>query len=79
MTVATEHPTADNPALVLDILEAAHLLRCGRSTIYKLLDGGHLTGIKIGRRRLVTYASVSAFVGRQSAGVAHALGGSDVA
>lgn len=54
--------------LLMDILEAAAVLRCGRSTVYQLLDAGEIQGVKIGRRRLVTYASIVAFVERQTGG-----------
>lgn len=68
MTIATQHHGTDNPAaLVLDIPETAAELRCGRSTVYCLLNDGELTGIKIGRRRLVIYESVVEFVQRQAA------------
>ena len=53
-------------ALVLDIPETALLLRCGRSTVYELLSDGELTGLKIGRRRLVTHESVVTFVARRT-------------
>lgn len=77
LTIASEYQGTDNPAmpvldnpaaLVMDIPETAHWLRCGRSTVYSLLKDGELTGIKIGRRRLVTYESAVAFVRRQAAG-----------
>lgn len=48
--------------LVLDILEAAALLRVGRSTVYELMNSGELESVKIGRRRLLTYASCAAYV-----------------
>lgn len=64
MTVAETPP--DAPALVHDILETAHWLRCGRSTVYELLNAGELRSIKIGRRRLVTHASIVEYVERLS-------------
>lgn len=67
MTVATTTPEASTPALVLDISEACQALHCGRTTIYELLNAGEITGIRIGRRRLVTFESVSAFVARKAA------------
>lgn len=65
MTVATEPIPTDDGTLVLDIPETGALLRCGRSTVYQLLETGELTGLKIGRRRLVTRDSIVAFVNRQ--------------
>jgi excisionase family DNA binding protein len=38
-------------ALLLDAEEAGRLLGVGRSTIYKLLQGGQLRGVRIGRAR----------------------------
>lgn len=55
------------PVLVLDIMEATQVLHCGRTTVYELLKTGELTGLKIGKRRLITYASVAAYVNRQAA------------
>lgn len=67
MTV-TDSTTSDATApLVHDIPEAAHWLRCGRSTVYRLIEAGEIKGIKIGRRRLVTHESLVAFVARQVA------------
>lgn len=62
MTVAEAPP--ETPALVHEILEAAHILRCGRSTIYELMNAGELQSIKIGRRRLVTHSSIVDYVDR---------------
>lgn len=66
MTVATPAPDTSTPTLVLDIPESAALLRCGRTTLYELIAGGEITGIKIGRRRLITYESLAAYVARQA-------------
>lgn len=57
-------PTLSAPALVYDILEAAHVLRCGRSTIYELLKDGEIRSIHIGRRRLITHTSLVEYVNR---------------
>ncbi|QIX27512.1 helix-turn-helix domain-containing protein [Nocardioides sp. JQ2195] len=69
MTVSDHPSTSTTPAppLVHDIPEAADWLRCGRSTVYKLLETDEIKGIKIGRRRLVTHDSLVAFVARQVA------------
>ena len=67
MTVPNIPPSSYQPTLVLDILEAADVLHRGRTTVYELLKTGELTGLKIGKRRLVTYASVAAYVNRQAA------------
>ena len=62
--VANLTPDVAVPTLTLDVDEAAHVLRSGRSTVYKLITSGELVSIKIGRRRLVTYASCKALVDR---------------
>lgn len=68
MTVMEQqgYDTTPTPPLVHDIPETAALLRCGRSTVYELLGSGKLTGLKIGRRRLVTHESIVSFVKRQA-------------
>lgn len=50
------------PPLVLDVTEAAAVLRLGRSTVYRMLESGELASVKAGRRRLITYASCVAYV-----------------
>jgi len=42
--------------------EAAELLRVGRSTVYDLMRSRRLVSIKIGRRRLVPAAAVTAYI-----------------
>ncbi|MFT4010886.1 MAG: helix-turn-helix domain-containing protein [Nocardioidaceae bacterium] len=69
-TVSTAPPQFSIPPLVVDIPEAQTALRCGRTKVYELLDNGELTGVKIGRKRLVTWSSIEAFVARQSGEVA---------
>ena len=63
ITAPEPNPT-DVPPLTLDVNEAARLLRSGRSTVYELIKSGDLASLKIGRRRLVTYASCEALVER---------------
>lgn len=46
--------------LLVTVPEAARLLGVGRTTIYGLLGTGRLVGTSIGRRRLVTMASIEA-------------------
>lgn len=52
-------PSSSRPLLVT-IPEAARLLGVGRTTVYVLLGTGRLIGTSIGRRRLVTMASIEA-------------------
>ncbi len=42
--------------------EVATLLGLGRTTIYKLIDEGHLTRIKIGARTLIPARDVEALI-----------------
>lgn len=66
MTVATDGAVVTPAPLVLDILETADTLRCGRTTVYALIKEGELESVKIGRRQLITYASVADFVARRA-------------
>lgn len=66
MSLATPALSAPTPTLVLDISETTAALKCGRTTVYELIANGEITGIKIGRRRLVTYESVAEYVARQA-------------
>lgn len=54
--------------LLCPIPEAAHLLGVGRSSIYALLDAGALASVNIGRRRLVTRASIDALIASRLVG-----------
>ena len=67
MSVTSPTPQATPPRLVLDVNETAQVLGSGRSTVYELIKSGDLASIKIGRRRLVTYASCEALVTRLAA------------
>jgi excisionase family DNA binding protein len=53
-----------DPADLLDVLQVAQLLRCGRTTVFRLIRDGELPSIKPGRSRLVTRADVDAYVER---------------
>jgi excisionase family DNA binding protein len=55
----------DTPTLVIDLNEAAHMLRCGKSTVLRLIAAQHLDTLKIGRRRVVTAESLHRFVADQ--------------
>ena len=48
--------------LLMSPEEAAELLRVGRSTVYDLMRSRRLVSIKIGRRRLVPAAAVTAYI-----------------
>jgi len=44
--------------LLVSITEAAQTLSLGRTSVYKLMDEGRLESRKMGRRRLITTASI---------------------
>ena len=48
--------------LAVTITEAVRLLGIGRSTIYGLMGRGDLAGRKVGRRTLITTASILTFM-----------------
>lgn len=52
------------PRLLLDYREAGAALNVGRTTVYKLVENGELVAVKIGKRSLITAASVEAYVSR---------------
>jgi len=52
------------PKPFLSVEEAAMLLGIGRTVTYRLVLGGELRSVKIGRRRLVVRASVEEYVAR---------------
>jgi excisionase family DNA binding protein len=48
--------------IYISIREAGSALGVSRSTIYRLMDGGHLQAVKIGRRRLIRRDTIAALV-----------------
>jgi excisionase family DNA binding protein len=52
------------PPVTVSVEEAAMLLGIGRTVTYRLVLGGELRSVKIGRRRLVVRASVQEYVAR---------------
>lgn len=53
--------------VTVSVEQAAQLLGVGRTVAYGLVMDGHLRSVKIGRRRLVVYASVHEYVVRLEA------------
>ncbi len=49
-------------SLLCTIREAAKLLGVGRTSVYELMNSGHLQSVKIGARRLIPRSSIEAFV-----------------
>jgi len=54
-TVTSEKP------LLRSVAEAGRLLSIGRSRIYELMNEGELDSRELGKRRLITTASIEAF------------------
>jgi excisionase family DNA binding protein len=52
--------------LLVSITEAAKTLNLGRTSVYKLMDKGKLSSRKMGRRRLITTASIRRLVGLEA-------------
>lgn len=48
--------------IYISIREAGSALGVSRSTIYRLMDGGHLQAVNIGRRRLIRREAIAALV-----------------
>lgn len=48
--------------IYISIREAGSALGVSRSTVYRLMDGGHLQAVKIGRRRLIRREAISALI-----------------
>jgi excisionase family DNA binding protein len=59
--------------LVVDVATAMQITTCGRSYLYQLLNNGSIASIKRGKRRLVIYSSLKAFLSAQAAEVQPAL------
>jgi excisionase family DNA binding protein len=55
--------------LVVDVPTAMQITTCGRSYLYQLLNDGSIASIKRGKRRLVIYSSLKAFLTAEAAGV----------
>jgi len=55
------------PDRLLSIDEAAALLGLGRTATYGELQAGRLRSVKVGRRRLVPAAAISAYIAERAA------------
>lgn len=52
---------------LVDVPAAADYLRCGRTRIFGLIRSGDVDSVKIGKRRLITAASLDRLVDRLAA------------
>ena len=59
---AQETKKSDVPAVLYSVDEAARALRLSRSLIYELIRSNQLHTVKVGRRRLVPVAALTAYV-----------------
>jgi excisionase family DNA binding protein len=52
--------------LLLDVVEVAGVLGCGRTYVYELINRGELRPVKLGRLTRIPVASVEDFVRRKT-------------
>jgi excisionase family DNA binding protein len=52
--------------LAVSVNEAAKVLSLGRTSIYVMIGDGRLESLKLGRRTLITTASIRRLVGSQN-------------
>lgn len=57
-----EHDSGRAPPLLHSIDDTCYKLNIGRTTLYKLLDEGHLQQVHIGRRTLITATSIHTYI-----------------
>lgn len=50
--------TSDRPRRLVSISFAETFLDCSRSTIYRLIDAGHLKTVKVGRSNKLVFSSL---------------------
>jgi excisionase family DNA binding protein len=56
------HTDTTATPLVHDVTGACQMLHIGRSTFYKLVEGGYIPVLKLGRRTLVAHDALIAYV-----------------
>lgn len=61
-TTSTPRQQMVDPGELLDIMEVAERLHCGRTFAYQLISSGALPAIKMGRLLRVTEADLIAFI-----------------
>ena len=55
------HDSRPEP-LLYPVSEAARMLGIGRTNLYKLMDEGQITSVRIGHRRLVPRSAIDEFI-----------------
>lgn len=58
--------STDMEALLLSVADAKKLIGIGQTKFYELMDAGELEVVKIGRKTMVTRASLVAFIERNT-------------
>jgi excisionase family DNA binding protein len=59
---APQEAPADYSRPLLDLKEAAEVLRVGRSTVFNLIRDGKLETVSVGRRTLVPADAIASFI-----------------
>ena len=57
--------STNSSPLLHSINDTKSLLNCGRNTVYNLVHSNELTMIKVGRRSLITDASIREYINRR--------------
>jgi excisionase family DNA binding protein len=63
--------------ILYPLLETADMLGVARTSIYTLVNGGHLTMVKVGRRSLITAESIARYVESLTSAAGSAAEGRD--
>jgi excisionase family DNA binding protein len=53
---------AERPARLHNVESVMERLSCGRSLVFELMASGELRSVKVGRRRLVSEAALTAYI-----------------
>jgi excisionase family DNA binding protein len=60
----SEDFTDERAVRLLSVKQALSALGIGRTLLYELIEVGSLKSVKIGRRRLVPFSEIEAFIAR---------------
>lgn len=75
LQITTQEPTTDPAPLLLNLIEAGHLLSVSKWTMYELMHSGVLPSVKIKSRRFIAKDDLDKYVLqlRAEAGERHGL------
>jgi hypothetical protein len=62
-----KHTPSDNERLLVRPRRACHLLDCGTTRLYELIDGGELESFLDGRSRKITVESIQRYIAKRLA------------